>query len=203
MNQGFFQGLVRRAIDVNSSAAALRITQTGSGNALVVEDSSSTDATPFIIDANGNVGIGVTVAGNKLSIRDGDVALVAGPNAVDAGQTIRFFANGVDDSSDNYAGIKGGLVTAASPQLGYLAFSTSGSERARIDSAGNVGIGTTANAAAILDVSSTTKGFLPPRMTGVERDAINTPPAGLMVYNTTTNKLNFYNGSAWEAVTSS
>jgi hypothetical protein len=76
-------------------------------------------------------------------------------------------------------------------------------ERMRIDSAGNVGIGTTANAAAILDVSSTTKGFLPPRMTEVERDAIATPPAGLMIYNTTTNKLNFYNGTAWEAVTSS
>jgi hypothetical protein len=76
-------------------------------------------------------------------------------------------------------------------------------ERMRIDSAGNVGIGTTANAAALLDVSSTTKGFLPPRMTGAQRDAISTPPAGLMVYNTTTNKLNFYNGSAWEAVTSS
>lgn len=73
----------------------------------------------------------------------------------------------------------------------------------RIDSSGNVGIGTTANAAAILDVASTTKGFLPPRMTGTERDAIAAPPAGLMVYNTTTNKLNFYNGTAWEAVTSS
>lgn len=51
-------------------------------------------------------------------------------------------------------------------------------------------------------VDSTVKGFLPPRMTGVQRDAIATPAAGLMVYNTTTNKLNFYNGTAWEAVTS-
>ena len=76
-------------------------------------------------------------------------------------------------------------------------------ERMRIDSAGNVGIGTTANAAAILDVASTTKGLLPPRMTTTQRNAITAPiPAGLMVYNTTTNKLNFYNGTAWEAVTS-
>ncbi len=35
-----------------------------------------------------------------------------------------------------------------------------------------------------------------------KRDAIATPAAGLVVYNTTTNKLNFYNGSAWEVVTS-
>lgn len=73
----------------------------------------------------------------------------------------------------------------------------------RIDSAGNVGIGGTADADAILDLQSTTKGFLPPRMTTTQRNAISTPPAGLMVYNSTTNKLNFYNGTAWEAVTSS
>jgi hypothetical protein len=76
-------------------------------------------------------------------------------------------------------------------------------ERVRITSTGNVGIGTTSpSASALLDVSSTTQGLLPPRMTGVQRDAISSPAAGLMIYNTTTNKLNFYNGTAWEAVTS-
>ena len=68
---------------------------------------------------------------------------------------------------------------------------------------GTVGFGTsTPSEKAILDLTSTTKGFLPPRMTTTERNAITSPVAGLMVYNTTTNKLNFYNGSAWEAVTS-
>jgi hypothetical protein len=70
----------------------------------------------------------------------------------------------------------------------------------RIDASGNVGIGGTANAAAILDAASTTKGFLPPRMTTTERNAIVTPPAGLVIYNTSTNVLNFYNGTAWAAV---
>jgi hypothetical protein len=64
-----------------------------------------------------------------------------------------------------------------------------------------VGVGTASpNAAAMLDVSSTTKGFLPPRMTTAQRDAISSPPAGLVIYNTSTNALNFYNGSAWGAV---
>ncbi len=68
---------------------------------------------------------------------------------------------------------------------------------------GRVGIGTSnPNTGAALDVTSTTQGFLPPRLTTTQRNAIGTPPAGLMVYNTTTNKLNFYNGTAWEAVTS-
>ncbi len=47
----------------------------------------------------------------------------------------------------------------------------------------NVGIGTTTPAAsAQLDVSSTTKGFLPPRMTGAQRDAIVNPANGLVIY---------------------
>lgn len=67
----------------------------------------------------------------------------------------------------------------------------------------NVLIGTeTDDAAAILNVSSTTKGFLPPRMTTAQRDAIAAPPSGLVIYNTTTNKLNVRGAVAWEAVTS-
>lgn len=57
-------------------------------------------------------------------------------------------------------------------------------------------------ATAIFELSSTTKGFLPPRMTTTERNAISAPAAGLTVYNSTLNKLNFYNGTAWETVTS-
>ena len=44
----------------NSANDAVRITQTGSGNALVVEDSTSPDSTPFVIDNNGGIGIGTS-----------------------------------------------------------------------------------------------------------------------------------------------
>ena len=53
---------------------------------------------------------------------------------------------------------------------------------------------------AQLDLNSTTKGLLPPRMTAAQRDAINSPAEGLVVFNTTDNALNVYNGSQWEAV---
>lgn len=47
-------------ISVNSASDALRITQTGAGNALVVEDSANPDSTPFVVDENGNLVVGHT-----------------------------------------------------------------------------------------------------------------------------------------------
>ena len=62
-----------------------------------------------------------------------------------------------------------------------------------------VGINTsTPDASAQLDVASTSKGFLPPRMTTIQRDAIAAPAVGLVIYNTTSNCLNFYIGSNWQ-----
>jgi uncharacterized protein (TIGR02145 family) len=61
-----------------------------------------------------------------------------------------------------------------------------------------VGIGTATPAtSAKLDVSSTTQGFLPPRMTTAERNAIATPAAGLMIINTTSGCINIYSGTIW------
>lgn len=64
---------------------------------------------------------------------------------------------------------------------------------------GSVGIGstTTPNASAQLDVNSTTKGFLPPRMTSTERNAITSPADGLVIYNTTNNRLEIRSSAAW------
>lgn len=61
-----------------------------------------------------------------------------------------------------------------------------------------VGIGTTTPAtSAVLDVRSTSKGFLPPRMDSTQRNAITTPSAGLTIYNTTIKAYQVYNGTAW------
>ena len=86
---------------------------------------------------------------------------------------------------------------------------TSISERLKIASTGaatfsssvTAGGGTT-NASAILQSDSTTKGFLPPRMTTVQKNAIGTPAAGLVIFDTTLAKLCVYSGAAWETITS-
>src|SRR5579872_1812096 len=61
-----------------------------------------------------------------------------------------------------------------------------------------VGIDTlTPDASAALDITSTTKGFLIPRMTTVQRNAIVSPATGLEIYNTDSNLFNFYTGTSW------
>lgn len=57
-----------------------------------------------------------------------------------------------------------------------------------------------AHPSALMDIRSTTKGVLFPRMTTANRDAIGSPQAGLWVYNISTNQFNFYNGSAWQEI---
>jgi hypothetical protein len=65
----------------------------------------------------------------------------------------------------------------------------------------NIGIGTTTpNSKAILDISSTSKGILIPRMTTAERVSITTPPNGLLVYDMDKNELYHYNGTGWRAI---
>ncbi|HEX5316668.1 MAG TPA: hypothetical protein VFX22_08460, partial [Candidatus Kapabacteria bacterium] len=75
---------------------------------------------------------------------------------------------------------------------------------------GNVGIGTTApDASALLDLTSTSRGLLIPRMTEAQRIAVASPATGLLVYETNTSTASsgiysgtaptfwYYNGTSW------
>ncbi|CAN5133389.1 hypothetical protein BH11BAC6_BH11BAC6_01030 [soil metagenome] len=70
-------------------------------------------------------------------------------------------------------------------------------------STGSAGIGTAApNTSSILEMVSTLKGLLIPRMTKTQRDSIPTPATGLMIYQTnSTPGFYYYSGTAWNAVT--
>lgn len=73
-----------------------------------------------------------------------------------------------------------------------------------ISTSGPLTVGTTSpSASAKLQVDSTTQGFLPPRMTTTQRDAISSPATGLVIYNTTDNVLQTYTGAAWATLGSS
>jgi uncharacterized protein (TIGR02145 family) len=66
------------------------------------------------------------------------------------------------------------------------------------DNGTSVGINnTTPDANAVLDVSSTSQGFLPPRLTTAQRDNIVSPQPGLTIYNTDENCMEWWNGTSW------
>lgn len=116
----------------DNTNAALRITQLGTGAAIRVEDSANPDSTPFIVDANGNVGIGTASPAFKLDVNS-DI------NVAD-GQSLRW-------------GGGSSVRIAAANAADVLGFYTSNTERMRIDGSGNVGIGTS-SPSALLHVSA-------------------------------------------------
>ena len=57
--------------------------------------------------------------------------------------------------------------------------------------------GSTPAATAVLDLQSTAKGFLPPRLTSLQRNAIASPAQGLTIFNTNLKIVETYNGTRW------
>jgi hypothetical protein len=172
----------------DNTNAALRITQLGSGNALLVEDDTNPDASPFVIDALGNVGIGTLTPSIKLNVQANTSLSIV--NSISSGATqYRFLrTNGtlasptIVNSGENLAVVRfegydgTNYIQAASitavidgtpgtnDMPGRLTFSTtadgasSPTERMRINSSGQVGIGTTPQAGRTFTVEKAITG---------------------------------------------
>jgi hypothetical protein len=165
-----------------------------------------------------NVGIGTDAPLAKLHISNGPsgaTPFAFSPLVVEnSGHT---YINLLSPAANETAILFGQPGNAANGVLMYNNISTPNGFQFRnngnltrmvIDNSGSVGIGvTTPDANAILDLSSTTKGLLLPRMKAKERDAINggNATAGLMVYCTDCTPAGsfIYNGSAWTPTSSS
>jgi len=92
----------------------------------------------------------------------------------------------------------GGLLRFSS--LNNDASSFTQSNLITIDHGGGVGIGSTPIASAILNVASVTKGFMQPRLTDTQRDAISSPATGLSIYNTEAFGPQSFDGDGWRIV---
>jgi hypothetical protein len=116
----------------------LTIQNNGTGNSFVVNDSSS-DTTPFVIDANGNVGIGISSPSQKLDV-SGEIK-ASGIISGSSSDTLELYAGTVFNSNlDAAIAIRG---TTVGYNDGGMEFYSGGAERIRISSSGNVGIGAT------------------------------------------------------------
>jgi hypothetical protein len=137
----------------NSASAALTVTQTGAGNAFVVEDSATPDSTAFVVDASGNVGIGKTAdASVKLDVAAGAVAAIQIPSGTDSG-SFRFKYTTANANSRSWL-----LVSDAAAygdfhlRVSTTQTGTSYSTVLVADSSGNVMVGATAPYSATSDV---------------------------------------------------
>jgi len=187
---------------------------TGTNNALMVRDDSRIGFGTSVLDENfnfsfaqnGSTNIRIVNANTGSAAR---TAFLSGAAGASAGffacpstytAVPEFTSRGVFSTD---GALSNGVLLRAS--TGNIEFMTSLTVRAMFTNSGSLLIGTTTDAAsAALNVTSTTKGFLPPRMTADQASAIASPAEGLMVYVTTTSATfptkGWYgwNGATWE-----
>ena len=174
----------------------------------LVNNSGSTRVT---FDGEGNLGIRQGTPAARLHIKGAGATSATTALLVENSAGTDLFKV-TDDGSVNIQSFK--QLSASSSNFGIILegttsmqfkswnkdfrFFTQNGVVAEIKNDGSTIIGgNTPDTSAKLQVDSTTQGFLPPRMNTTERDAITSPAAGLMVYNTTTNKAQCYNGTTW------
>ena len=120
----------------DNTNAALRVTQLGSGNALVVEDSTNPDSTPFVVDASGNVGIGTSSPSSNLEISASTNTGVQLTTTADSTPVLDFRTNGTDRLRISSSSATGATFNVRSNQ--DMQFYTNNTDRMRIDSSGNL-----------------------------------------------------------------
>ena len=138
------------------------------------------------------------ISDSYLELNSGDNHIVAKPDAgeidivTDGGFPSFFVDNGTGfgamslSSTDNNMRLVAGTgieILPASTKGVFISHSTGG-----------------ADACASLHFETSGQGVILPRMDTTTRDAIASPSEGLIIYNTTTHVLNFYNGTTWGAV---
>jgi len=129
---------------VNATTPALRITQTGTGNAISVEDEANPDATPFVVSAAGDVGIGTNAPAVKLDV-NGD-ARVGGTSVSQSLLTIG------GSSTSAAINLRGALGSAYAWQISSNSFIGSALEFTRSTAVG----GTTFSSPSMLLTSTGT-----------------------------------------------
>jgi hypothetical protein len=179
---------------------------TSATNAIVFQNSSG--GTMALLNNAGNLLIGTsTDSGYKLDVNgdtrvNGDLTVGTFTNKINLGQYgsiqsttaanvfLKFDSNNTILSSQNGINLKTGNANS-----GFSVVVNSGCV---------VGTGSevSMNASAKLQVDSTTRGFLQPRTTTTQKNAIATPATGLTVYDTTLNTNEYYDGAAWRSIAS-
>jgi len=153
------------------------------------------------INSSGNVGIGTSSPASKFNVSGSfNAAGTASYPAILSGG-----GYGGGFGMQDGTGVSGIYVQSSGTEIVFFTGQTSAdsaASKALMYLNTGLGIGGAPNASAILDAQSTTKGVRMPNMTTTQKNAISSPAAGLMVFDTTLAKLCVYSGSAWQTITS-
>lgn len=180
------------ANNTNFDQPVLQVENYGSGASLLVNDSSS-DTTPFIIDASGNVGIGTSAPNALLEIVGGDMHLRG------SGMQFKVRATGGADrvSLGNNGGANGTVFLYNNSDVKTVELTANGTS---FFNGGNVGIGTATPGSAALDIVGTTtanSAVILPRGTTANRPAGTN---GMIRYNSNTNVFEGFENGSWKTM---
>ncbi len=165
--------------------SALAANTTGGSNTAFGHRANQTNQT-----GNENTAIGRLALSLATSSSNIGLGYQAGDNLTTGGKNI-IIGHDIDAPS---------ATTDNQLNIGNIIFGT-GVSGTGTTIAGKIGIGVSSPAASsILDVTSTTGGFLMPRMTAANRTAISSPASGLQVYDTDSAGIAMYNGTKWEFI---
>lgn len=165
-------------LSISNAFTPPTLTGSSATSALSISQTWNTTGNPSLIFAN----VTNTASGASANLMD----LQAGGNS-----QFRINKTGTITINGPINNVNTGII-----QIGGAGITSANSYFNTISESVGIGI-SSINASAKLQVESTSKGFLPPRMTTAQKNAIASPSAGLMVYDTTLNQMSYYNGTAW------
>jgi hypothetical protein len=203
-------------IGVQNNGAIYRLVSSGdtlfSGGTMTVRGRGTTSSTTSLLVQNGS-------SNNTLQVLDDASVIINGNNTSTTTlfRTNNSSGNFTIKSLNNYrtdfgyfgnntvtildtdisSAFRAGLTSISSSW--YAAYFTCATGDVRV---GQNTTGTNSNPSAILQINTTSQGFLQPRMTTVQKVAISTPATGLTVYDTTLNTNEYYDGAAWRSIAS-
>jgi hypothetical protein len=183
--EGYFQ---------NSQDGAYRSLATGGDQGFYFQNTGGVK-TSLYVGLNGlyqgKIGIGTATPVAPLTIKTNmyDYGLLHTDGNINLGTQLGGAIVGIPD---------GGLIGTFSNHPLYLFTNNSNTPQLTLTTYGNVGIGTTTpHTSAALDIATTEKGFLMPRMTTAQRDAIAGPAVGLQIFNLDDQCTDLFDGANW------
>lgn len=176
----------------NSSWKSLCSGAVGSAGSTGATGNTGQTGATGITGFNGAIGVTGSIGSTGITGATGSIG-ITGATGTDLGTHWTITGNGGTSPGTDFIG---------TTDPADLVIATNNTEKMRVTSAGNIGIGTPApDASAVLDINSGgNKGLLIPRLTTAQRNAIVNPALSLFIFNTTTNCFEAYMGTAWYAV---